>query len=142
MTPLKKANRCELRYLLSSIRRAVLDDRLVLTFPKVKFKYSEILSLFCAEGLIESFEERGNYLVIRLKYTYWKTWGKPISALVDIGPMKRVRRKDTIVWRDLAKKQHLEGDGILHVISTDRGIISSRSAVKKHLGGIPLIKAF
>jgi ribosomal protein S8 len=130
----------ELRYLLAAIKRASLDDRTLLTFPKTNFQYKVILKMLQDEGFIQSFQERGDYLLIQLRQTYWKTFGRPTKALIDIKPIMRMRNSSTISARDLKHKQFLEGNQILYLVTTDQGILSGNSAAKQYIGGLPLVK--
>lgn len=67
---IKKAFQGEFRYLLSILRLAVLDNRSYVIFQKKKFNYFNILATLRTEGFIESFEDRGEIIVIGLKQIY------------------------------------------------------------------------
>ena len=70
MQIIKKAYSGEFRYLLAVIKRAALKDQKIIIFPKRKFIYHKIMRLLYTEGFIQSYEERGEFLIIRLKQTY------------------------------------------------------------------------
>jgi ribosomal protein S8 len=67
---IKHAQPNELRNLLSILQRACKNDRLFVTFTKKKYNYIIILKLLYEQGFIQSFEEKGNFLIIRLKQTH------------------------------------------------------------------------
>jgi ribosomal protein S8 len=70
MAVIKQAYQGEMRHLLSSIRRAITNNQKLILFPKKKHRYLHILELLHNDGFIQSFEERGEFLIIRLKQTY------------------------------------------------------------------------
>jgi len=70
MALIKTTFRGEFRNLLALLRLAVLDGRNLVTFSKKKYEYLYVMKTLQHEGFIESFEERGEFLIIRLKQTY------------------------------------------------------------------------
>ena len=70
MLIIKKAYLGEFKYLLSLLRLAILDNRSYLIFHKKKFNYLQILKQLRQNGFIESYESRGEIIIIVLKQTY------------------------------------------------------------------------
>lgn len=67
---IKQAQKAELRNLLSLIQRANKNDRNILAVTKKKYNYLPILKLLYNSGFIQSFEDKGEFLLVRLKQTY------------------------------------------------------------------------
>ena len=67
---IKKGARSEFRNLIAALRVTMLDGKRVFTFAKNKYRYVSLMRILQNEGFIESFEERGDFLVVRLKQTY------------------------------------------------------------------------
>jgi len=97
----KRAAPNEFQQLLSIIRLAVLDNRKVVTFSSKQHKYSTILKHLCNLGFINGFEERGGFLIVRLKQVYWSSYYKPAPAFTEIKAFNRIKRKATIASRDI-----------------------------------------
>jgi ribosomal protein S8 len=70
MTSVKQAYKGEMRHMLATLRQAVSNNQKLVVFPKKKHHYSKVLELLHKNGFIQSFEERGEFLAIRLKQTY------------------------------------------------------------------------
>lgn len=137
---MKTAFRGEFRNLLAMLRLAILDGRNLVTFSKKKHKYLAIMEVLQLEGFIESFEERGELLIIRLKQTYWATSNRPTPAFSEVSALTRMHRKGTMNARDLTKIQRLKGQTQSYFVSTDKGILTGSEASKQHVGGIPLFR--
>lgn len=133
--------RGELRFLLSSINRGAFSNRSIVVFPKTQFKYKVILEKIQAAGFIESFENRGLFLIIRLKQIYWKSWGEPACSLSKLTNIKRVKKKQTLSFSDIEKIYSLSGHAQLYLISTDGGILNGAETINHHKGGFGLINA-
>jgi ribosomal protein S8 len=140
MALIKTAFRGEFRNLLAILRLAILDGRTLVTFAKKKYRYLFIMKTLKHEGFIESFEERGEFLLVRLKQAYWTSCSRPASAFTEISSLVRLHRKDTMNARDLVKLQRLRGQAQTHFVSTDKGILVGSEAAKHHAGGIPLFR--
>jgi hypothetical protein len=69
-TLVKKGERSEFRNLIAALRVAMLDGKRLFAFAKNKYRYLSLISVLQKEGFIESFEERGDFLIVRLKQTY------------------------------------------------------------------------
>jgi hypothetical protein len=67
---IKKAYQGEFKHLLSILRAAVLDNRTYVAFPKKKFAYLPILRSLRTAGIIESYDERDEIVIIGLKQVY------------------------------------------------------------------------
>jgi ribosomal protein S8 len=140
MPLIKKTAHNEFRHFLSLIRIAMLDDRAVITFSKRKFIYESIMQALLAAGFIAGFEERGEFVIVRLKQTYWQSAYKPLLAFTEITRLKRIRRKNTISKQDVFKLQRLKGHSEHFFISTDQGIQTNFNSSRSQKGGIPLFR--
>ena len=67
---IKKAYLGEFRNLLSILRQASLNNRSCVIFRREVFKNTEMLNQLKAEGLIDNFQYRKNFLIIQMKQTY------------------------------------------------------------------------
>jgi hypothetical protein len=67
---IKKAYMGEFRHLLSILRMASKDNRCYVAFSKRKFRYTVMLQQLRQLGLIESFEERDELIIVNLKQIY------------------------------------------------------------------------
>ena len=138
---IKKAYQGEFKHLLSIVRLAMLDNRSYVAFPKKKFNYTPILRLIQLEGFIESYEDRDEIVIINLKQTYWKSFQLPLHAFSALEKV-RMNKKVTATSKQLTR-QNLRQGQMPHIsVSTDRGIISSREASNKKIGGMPLFKIY
>jgi len=138
---IKKAYQGEFKHLLSILRLAVLDNRSYVAFPKKKFNYTPILKLLHTEGFVESYEDRKEIIIISLKQTYWKSFQLPVHAFSSLEAV-RMNKSMTASSKQLAKQNMRQGQ-IPHVsVSTDCGIMSSREAASKKVGGLPLFKIY
>lgn len=135
-----KVSKGEFRNLLAIIRLAVLDERSLVTFSKKKYKYTQLLKILQMQGFIESYEERGEIIILKLKHTYWKNFSLPMQAFSEISQLTRMRRKDTINSRDLYTLNRLKGQHESYFISSDKGILTGLEISKKFIGGIPLFQ--
>ena len=128
----------EFRNLLSAIRLAMLDRRDYISFPKSKFKYTNLITSLVKEGFIESFEERGTLLVIYLKHTYSLSYESEGSVFYSIKPLARLHRKNTVSGRKYCYLKRVKGAAESFYINTDRGILTNLEVSKIFTGGFPL----
>jgi len=135
----KKAQKGELRHLVSMLQSAVKSNRKLVIFPKKKFKYLVILKILYEFGYIQSFEERGEFLIIRLKQAFWQTHNRPTQSIQYINTYARVTRRYSIKMQKIQKIQKNSGDSVLRVFTTNFGIITGRQAIEQFCGGVPLI---
>jgi ribosomal protein S8 len=77
--------------------------------PKRKFRYESLLKILVNHGYVESYEETFDLLVIKLRHHYLKRSINPTQSIQEILPVARVRRKNSLEARDLAKAQRLQG---------------------------------
>jgi len=134
---IKKAYQGEFKHLLSILRLAMLDNRAYVAFPKKKFDYSPVLKLLHDEGFVESYEDRKEIVIINLKQMYWKSFQSPVHPFSSLEGA-RINKRMTASSKQLLR-QNLRQGQVPHLsISTDKGVMSSRSAASKKIGGIPL----
>jgi len=136
---IKQAQKGELRHLISLIQSAIKSNRKLITFPKKKFKYLLILKILYEFGYIQNFEERGDFLIIRLKQIFWQTEKRPTQSIHYINTYARVTRRYSIKMRKIQKIQKNSGDSVLRIFTTDLGIATGHQALRQFCGGMPLI---
>jgi len=131
-----------LRLLLKSLKQASHNDLPLFVFPKTGVKYiAQVVRQLHESGLIQGYEDRGHYYILRLKQTYWKGWGRPVKSLLAITGVPRVRKRDTLKHKSIKKIQFIEGSAYTLVVSTDRGVLSGAGATQLGVGGFPLVRA-
>jgi ribosomal protein S8 len=141
MITIKKAYHGEFKHLLSLIRSALLNNLAFVSFPKKKLNYLEILRQLQLQGYIESFEQRGEVLVIGLKHRYLESRASVVHPLNQIESI-RLNKRQTSTAKQIKKHQILQGQAVYYAISTDRGLISGLEASSRKIGGIPLFKIY
>jgi ribosomal protein S8 len=141
MITIKKAYHGEFKHLLSLIRSALLNNLTLVSFPKKKLNYLGILRQLQLQGYIESFEQRGEVLVIGLKHRHTDSRASVVQPLNQIESV-RLNKRQTGTAKQIKKHQVLQGQAVYYAISTDRGLISGLEASSKKIGGIPLFKIY
>jgi small subunit ribosomal protein S8 len=121
--------------MLTRIRNALMAHKgeVKVPFSKIKFSIAQILA---DEKYIDKVEiEKNAHTEIKIKLKYDD--GKPGIQLIErvSTPGRRVYEKN----QDLP--QVLSGQGIL-IISTPQGLMTSKDAKKKHLGGEIICKVY
>jgi|SRR3954451_20625901 small subunit ribosomal protein S8 len=115
--------------MLARIRNASLarHPRAEMPLSKIKVHIAEILK---SEGFIEGFSvqnEGAGTLTIELKYDRERA-----SAIIGLKRMSRPGRRLYVKHTDLPKV--MSGMGI-SIISTSRGVLTNKQAVKERIGG-------
>jgi len=129
-----------LRRLIAALGRAAKNDQKCLAISKSQFKYKSVLQILCSEGFIQSFEEKGDFVSLRLKQSFWKTWNRPIKAIQAISVVKGRKKRHTFRASQVKKLQLLQGNAVSFIFSTNKGIVSGQQAVTQRLSGIPLLQ--
>jgi small subunit ribosomal protein S8 len=115
--------------MLSRIHNGILahHPRVEMPLSKVKVRIAEILK---QEGFIDGFSVQNEFpgsLTVLLKYSRDRS-----SAIVGIKRCSRPGRRLYVKHTDLPKV--MSGMGI-SIISTSRGVLTNRQAVKERIGG-------
>lgn len=138
---IKKAYLGEFKHLLSILKLANLDNRSYVAFSKKKFKHLEIMKQIQDLGFIESFENRGEIMIINLKQTYWKSFALPLHpfiALEDVNGRLRKNRSN----KNIEMSQFRMGQFVHTSLTTDAGIKSALEISHKKIGGLPLFRMY
>lgn len=102
--------------------------------------HEAVLEVLKAEGFITSFikeEERSNVFLLNIKLKYFQNEGV-IKTITRISkPGKRIYYS----IKDLKEKKFCNGLGIA-VISTPKGVISDKDAIRQNIGGEVLCTVF
>lgn len=123
----------EFFHLISSIKKASSKGLEVLFFKKTG-NHSKILELLTAEGFIMAFQDHVKFLVIRLKLSNNK-------VINTIRTTSRIGRKNfTVSFKELLLLQRQEGFSSYYILNTDKGLVTSFSAIEKSIGGKLLLK--
>jgi len=128
----------DIRYLIASLKRASLQGLSIITLP-YRGRETQVLSILHAGGFIQSFERRGQYIIVYLKQTYWVGWGRTLKSLQSIDPIIHIK-KPSISASKYNKLTRNLGDAFCVVISTDRGLMTNADR-SKQIGGILMFKA-
>lgn len=120
--------------LIISLKNAYNAKHSVVEFPYTKFSES-ILEVLRKEGFILDFDKKGKKpketLEISLKYE------NGVSALTDVQRVSKQSQRIYLGYKDI--KPVKNGYGV-SIISTPDGIMSSKEAKKKKLGGEELFR--
>ena len=127
------------RHLLSSVSKAVKNNQKFVILRKNQISNFRILDIICNHGFIQGYEVRGNYVIIMLKQLYKSSNNiTPNKAFESIKLIKRKKNCSSISASKWKQIINISGHAACYVISTDFGIIDSKSKI--HSGGIPLLK--
>ena len=127
------------RHLLSSVSKAVKNNQKFVILKKNQISNFQILDIICSHGFIQGYELRGNYIVIMLKQLYRSSNNiTPNKSFESIKLIKRKKNCNSISASKWKQIINVSGHAACHIMSTDLGIIDSKSRV--HSGGIPLLK--
>lgn len=122
--------------LIASIKKAS-SKGLELVFFKKRNSHDSILKLLLTEGIIISFQEHANFLIIRLK----PNTNRNVKSLNTLSVAQRLGRKNlTVSLQELIKLQRREGMSAYYILNTDQGLATSFVAIEKGIGGKLLIK--
>lgn len=111
--------------LLTRIRNAALASKRETTVPYSRLREG-ILKVLKKEGYLQSVKKKEGELIIQLTYKRRKPL---VTAIKNVSsPGLRIYRKAKDIPRPL-------GGGGIAIISTSQGVMSSREAKKKNLGG-------
>lgn len=98
-----------------------------------------ILQLLLNEGFITSFQTHKNFVVVRLKVTPSIMLNN--KSFTSLEPAQRVGRKNyTVSLKELLSMQRREGAAAYYILNTDKGLLTSFSAIEKGVGGKLLLK--
>lgn len=124
------------RFIISSINKAVNNNQNYIIIKNTKRINKEVLNTLINFGFIQGLELRGWYLLIHLKTQYWKNWHYSTRSLTNIKPLNfnKCKAISSKVWFHNNK---LKGNAVIHIMSSDKGILHSQS--NNLSGGIPLI---
>lgn len=128
----------EFFYLISAIKKTLDKNHEVLLFKAVG-NHDQILQLLLSEGFITSFQKHDGFIIIRIKVA--EKIGVNHKRFQFIELAHRVGRKNyTISLKDLLSLQRREGGAAYYVLNTDKGLLTSFTAIENKVGGQLLLK--
>jgi ribosomal protein S8 len=122
-------------YLLASVINKAASRNKTIVFFKSTSNHSRIMTLLAQQGFIASYQALNGFIVVRLNYTSKKT---PVATIEKASRLGRSNR--TIALSELKKMQQQSGGVSTLLLNTDKGILSSSTAIEKGLGGRVLFK--
>jgi len=125
------------RILISSINKAIKNKQSVITFSLTQNINKEIIKLLQNSGFIQSSVFRGNYIIITLKQTYWKSWGVSSPSIINMHCPKFTRQAQAISSKQWSSFCSIKGSAFFSIMDTDRGYVTSKTNGK--IGGFPLL---
>jgi len=137
---LLKNHQNETRNLLATLKKASKDNREIVILQKKNFYYKPVLKILHNKGFIQSFEEKKDFIIVRLKQTFWKARLTPVKALLDISNISRVSKKFAVKYKKIVQKFNKKGEAFVHIFGTDRGLVTDKELANLGRGGFPLIK--
>lgn len=116
--------------MLSAINNALMVSHLTVDVPFSKFKY-EIAKVLEKEKFIEKIEKRGKKIkkTIRMTLKYDEN-KKPV-----ISKLRRVSKQGRRFYTPSQKIKVIKGGFGMAIISTTKGLMSSKEAKRQKLGG-------
>jgi len=115
--------------MLTSIRNALAVKHLTVVVPFSNLKY-EIAKIFEKEGFIEKTEKKGKrskrLIEITLKY---------IDNTPAISGLKRISKSGQRIYSNWKKIKRVKGGYGMAIVSTSKGLMTSKEARKQRLGG-------
>lgn len=128
----------EFFHLINSIKKNIDKNHEVLLF-KTAGNHDKILQLLLNEGLITSFQNHKNFIIIRIKVIEKTAINQKRFQFVELA--NRINRKNyTISLKDLLSLQRREGGAAYYVLNTDKGLLTSFAAIENRVGGELLLK--
>jgi ribosomal protein S8 len=131
---------CEFYHLVSRIFKAINQGKNTIIFKQKGFN-QPILKLLQLEGYILSFKDYKSVVYIRLKNNIAQLKQHFINSINFIKIQPRVSRRNyTISLQKLIKCQRREGNNVIYILNTDKGLMTSLNAIRQGLGGKLLLK--
>ena len=116
--------------MLSAINNALMASHPALDVPFSKFKF-EIAKILEKEKFIEKAEKRGK----KIKKTIKMTLKYDIDKKPMISKIRRISKQGRRFYTPAQKIKLLKGGLGISIISTTKGLMSSKEARKQKLGG-------
>ncbi len=120
--------------MLNRIRNAlmVLHPTVSIPFSKLKYEVAKILE---NEGLVKKVEKKGRKIkkVIEITLKYQKGEIKKIESVIS--GLKRISKPGQRIYIRSKEIKRVRGGYGIAIISTPKGIMTSKEARKKKLGG-------
>jgi len=115
--------------MLTRIRNGQTANKKAVLIPASKAKKA-ILNVLCDEGYIESYEEveQDNHPVLSVNLKYYA--GKPVIEMI-----KRISKPGLRSYKPKAELPKVLGGLGIAIISTSKGVMSDKAALKAGLGG-------
>jgi len=85
-------------------------------------------------------KKKGNFLYIRLKQTMFDKRHGYLRSIKDIFRWARLKKKNSIMWKDLSRLKSNEGIFIKKKFSSDEGVIFDHDLLRRYKGGFGLFK--
>jgi len=120
--------------MLNRIRNALMVLHPTVSIPFSKLKY-EIAKILENEGLVKKVEKKGRKIkkVIEITLKYQKGEIKKIESVIS--GLKRISKPGQRIYVRSKEIKRVRGGYGIAIISTPKGIMTSKEARKKKLGG-------
>jgi hypothetical protein len=127
-------------YLLINLKRAIIAKTPILIYKDAHHKSVKLLNLIQSEGLIQSYEFRGLYILVYIRVVAKWSRGSLIQQCLSISKPVRLRRKVSISNLLVRKILKNQGEAVLSLIHTNNGLLNIRAI--KGYGGVPCVNIY
>lgn len=126
--------------ILAKIKRALMHNQTVIILKKKNYYYLTILQILYKYGFIQSFTERKNFFLIKLKeISFIKTQARPNISIQSISKIKQ-RKNFTVRSKYISKMQNIKSPATCFIFNTHAGILTGWDLTKKNIGGQSILK--
>ena len=109
-------------------------------FKKSFYNYTQMLNILKRDGFLQSFEERGSCLILRLHKVNWLSRGEPSQSISNLRPVVRLHKSFSWKAKHVQKYVFLKGGYVTHLLNSHKGLVSGFGAKNMRIGCIPLVQ--